>query len=317
MKLKKQTVLQTLLYTYQLILIDNCKKFIDIINPEIVVFVKSEIWPNYLNEIKKRNIKSILICAIYNTSQMKYSILKKAVLKFDYIFTQDEKSKELFELLGHNNVFNCGDTRFDRVSLSKNLNEDVDYIKEFLSEKDCVIAGSTWGNDHEILTSYINHSKSDLKYIIAPHEINKEEINNLKSFINKKTVLFSELNNENIKTASVIIVDNIGTLSKLYKYASLAYIGGGFNGEGKLHNTLEAAVFSLPIIIGKYYSKFPEAVSMIGIGGMFSVNNAESLKNKIDELIGDKEKLQKTGALNSSFINSKIGATQCILANLK
>ena len=210
-----------------------------------------------------------------------------------------------------------GDTRFDRVSLSKNLNEDVDYIKEFLSEKDCLIAGSTWGNDHEILTSYINHSKSNLKFIIAPHEINKEEINNLKSFINKKTILFSELNNENIKTASVIIVDNIGTLSKLYKYASLAYIGGGFNGEGKLHNTLEAAVFSLPIIIGKYYSKFPEAVSMIKGGGMFSVNNAESLKNKIDELIGDKEKLQKTGALNSSFINSKIGATQCILANLK
>ena len=137
-------------------------------------------------------------------------------------------------------------------------------LREFLSEKECVIAGSTWGNDHEILTSYINHSKSDLKYILAPHEINKEEINNLKSFINKKTVLFSELNNENIKLASVIIVDNIGTLSKLYKYASLAYIGGGFNGEGKLHNTLEAAVFGLPIIIGKYYSKFPEAVSMIG-----------------------------------------------------
>jgi 3-deoxy-D-manno-octulosonic-acid transferase len=248
---------------------------------------------------------------------MKYGLLKKAVLKFDYIFTQDEKSKDLFKSIGHNNVFNSGDTRFDRVSLSKNLNEDVDYINEYLSKKDCLIAGSTWGKDHEILTSYINHSKSNLKFIIAPHEINKEEINNLKSFINKKTILFSELNNENIKNASVIIVDNIGTLSKLYKYASLAYIGGGFNGEGKLHNTLEAAVFSLPIIIGKYYSKFPEALSMIKGGGMFSVNNAESLKNKIDELIRDKEKLQKTGALNSSFINSKIGATQSILANLK
>ena len=296
---------------------DNCKKFLDLINPEIVVFIKSEIWPNYLNEIKKRNIKSILVCAIYNSSQMKYGLLKKAVLKFDYIFTQDEKSKDLFKSIGHNNVFNSGDTRFDRVCLSKTLNEDVDYIKKFLSEKDCLIAGSTWGKDHEIITNYINHSKSDLKYIIAPHEINKYEIINLKSFINKKTILLSELNNENIKTASVIIVDNIGTLSKLYKYASLAYIGGGFNGEGKLHNTLEAAVFGLPIIIGKYYSKFPEAVSMIKGGGMFSVNNAESLKNKIDELIRDKEKIQKTGALNSSFINSKIGATQYILTNLK
>ena len=295
----------------------NCKKFLDLINPELVVFVKSEIWPNYLNEIKKRNIKSVLVCAIYNSSQMKYSMLKKAVLKFDYIFTQDEKSKDFFKSIGHNNVFNSGDTRFDRVSMSKNLNEDVDYIKEFLSEKDCLIAGSTWGKDHEILTSYINHSKSDLKYIIAPHEINNEEINNLKSFINKKTVLFSELNNENVKTASVIIIDNIGTLSKLYKYASLAYIGGGFNGEGKLHNTLEAAVFSLPIIIGKYYSKFPEAVSMIDNGGMFSVNDAETLKNKIDYLMESKENIERLGNLNSSFIKNKIGATQSILANLK
>ena len=295
----------------------NCKKFLDLINPEIVVFVKSEIWPNYLNEIQKRKIKSLLICAMYSTSQMKYSILKKAVLKFDYIFTQDEKSKDLFKSIGHNNVINSGDTRFDRVSLSKNLNEDVDYIKEFLSEKECLIAGSSWGYDHEMIVNYINTSNSELKYIIAPHEIHREEIETLKSSINKKTVLFSELNNENIKTASVIIVDNIGTLSKLYKYATLAYIGGGFNGEGKLHNTLEAAVFGLPIIIGKYYGKFPEAVSMIGNGGMFSVNNAESLKNKIDELIRDKEKLQKTGALNSSFIKKKIGATQSILTNLK
>ena len=128
---------------------DNCEKFLDLIKPEIVVFIKSEIWPNYLNEIKKRNIKSILVCAIYNSSQMKYGLLKKAVLKFDYIFTQDEKSKDLFKSIGHNNVFNSGDTRFDRVSLSKNLNEDVDYINEYLSKKDCLIAGSTWGTKAE------------------------------------------------------------------------------------------------------------------------------------------------------------------------
>ena len=125
--------------------INNSREFLNLIKPEMVVFVKSEIWPNYLNEIEKRKIKSLLICAMYSTSQMKYSILKKAVLKFDYIFTQDEKSKDLFKSIGHNNVINSGDTRFDRVSLSKNLNEDVDYIKEFLSEKDCLIAGSSWG----------------------------------------------------------------------------------------------------------------------------------------------------------------------------
>ncbi|MDC1492992.1 3-deoxy-D-manno-octulosonic acid transferase, partial [Flavobacteriaceae bacterium] len=224
--------------------------------------------------------------------------------------------KKLFKSLGHNNVVNSGDTRFDRVSLSKNLNEDVDYIKEFLIEKDCLIAGSTWANDHEILTNFINHSNSQLNYIIAPHEIHKEEINNLRSSIDRKTILFSELNNENIKSASVIIVDNIGTLSKLYKYATIAYIGGGFNGEGKLHNTLEAAVFSLPIIIGKYYSKFPEAISMIDNGGMFSINNAATLKNKIDDLMESKENMKKAGSLNSNYIKNKIGATQTILTHL-
>ena len=297
--------------------INNSREFLNLIKPEMVVFVKSEIWPNYLNEIEKRKIKSLLICAVYSPSQMKYSILKKAVLKFDYIFTQDEKSKDLFKSIGHNNVINSGDTRFDRVSLSKNLNEDVDYIKEFLSEKDCLIAGSSWGDDHKMIVNYINTSNSELKYIIAPHEIHREEIETLKSSIKKNTILFSELNNENIKTASVIIVDNIGTLSKLYKYASLAYIGGGFNGEGKLHNTLEAAVFGLPIIIGKYYSKFPEAISMIKGGGMFSVNNAATLKNKINELMESKENMKKVGNLNSSFIKNKIGATNSILANLK
>jgi len=315
-EVKKESSIADVVVYLPLDSISNCKRFLDLTSPEITVFVKSEIWPNYLNEIKKRNIKSILVCALYNPSQMKYSILKKAVLKFDYIFTQDEKSKELFELLGHNNVVKSGDTRFDRVSLSKNLNEDVDYIKEFLSEKDCLIAGSTWGNDHEILTNFINHSNSQLKYIIAPHEIHKEEINNLRSSIDRKTILFSELNNENIKSASVIIVDNIGTLSKLYKYATIAYIGGGFNGEGKLHNTLEAAVFSLPIIIGKYYSKFPEAISMIDNGGMFSINNAATLKNKIDDLMESKENMKKAGSLNSNYIKNKIGATQTILTHL-
>ena len=295
----------------------NCKKFLDLANPELAVFVKSEIWPNYLNEIKKRKIKSILICAVYSPSQMKFNLLQRAVLKFEYIFTQDEKSKELFKSIGHNNVICAGDTRYDRVSLSKNLNEDVKHIKEFVNNNDCLIAGSTWKNDEEIIVGYINHSKTDLKYIIAPHEINKEQIEALKLSINKNTILFSELNNENINSATVIIVDNIGTLSKLYKYASLAYIGGGFNGEGKLHNALEAAVFSLPIIIGKYYSKFPEAVSMINNGGMFSVNNGATLKNKIDELMESKENMKKLGSLNSSFIKNKIGATNSILANLK
>ena len=314
---KKDSSIGDLVVYLPLDTINNSREFLNLIKPEIVVFVKSEIWPHYLNEIEKRKIKSLLICAVYSPSQMKYSILKKAVLKFDYIFTQDEKSKDLFKSIGHNNVICAGDTRYDRVSLSKNLNEDVKHIKEFVNNNDCLIAGSTWKNDEEIIVGYINHSKTDLKYIIAPHEINKEQIEALKLSINKNTILFSELNNENINSATVIIVDNIGTLSKLYKYASLAYIGGGFNGEGKLHNALEAAVFSLPIIIGKYYSKFPEAVSMINNGGMFSVNNAATLKNKINELMESKENMKKVGNLNSSFIKNKIGATNSILANLK
>ena len=314
---KKDSSIGDLVVYLPLDTINNSREFLNLIKPEMVVFVKSEIWPNYLNEIEKRKIKSLLICAVSSPSQMRFNLLKKSVLKFNYIFTQDEKSKEFFKSIGHNNVICAGDTRYDRVSLSKNLNEDVKHIKDFVKNNDCLICGSTWKNDEEIIIDYINHSKKDLKYIIAPHEINKEQINNLKSLIDKECVLFSKMNTDNIKSASVVIVDNIGNLSKLYKYASLAYIGGGFNGEGKLHNSLEAAVFSLPIIIGKYYSKFPEAVSMISNGGMFSINNAETLKNKIDYLIESKENIKKLGFLNSDFIKNKIGATNIILEHVK
>ena len=295
----------------------NCTIFLDLVRPNLAVFVKSEIWPNYLNEIEKRKIKSILICAVYNHSQMRFNLLQRAILKFDCVFTQDEKSTKLFKSIGHNNVICSGDTRYDRVSLSKNLDEEVKYIKEFTNNNNCLIAGSTWMNDEKIIVDYINNSDSDLKYIIAPHEINEGQINNLKSAINKKTILFSEMNKVNVKSATVIIVNNIGNLSKLYKYASLAYIGGGFNGEGKLHNSLEAAVFGLPIVIGQYYSKFPEAISMINNGGMFSVKNSSSLKNIINTLIESNKNLLKVGALNSNFIKNKIGATSTILEHLK
>lgn len=296
--------------------LSNCRKFINLINPVLVVFVKSEIWPNYLEEIKKRNLKSILVSAIFNPSQFNYTILKKAVTKFDYIFTQDENSKSRFESIGHKNVINAGDTRYDRVLLSKKSNEDIDYIESFLNNSNCLVVGSSWEKDHQIIVEHINNSKINFKYIIAPHEINLDKIKDLQKKIKLKSILFSKISNKNIKTAQVIIIDNIGILSKLYKYATIAYVGGGFNGEGKLHNTLEPAVFGVPIIIGKCFNKFPEAVGMIKNGGMFSISNYREFELTITQLIKEKN-LLKTGSLNSNFINNKIGATELILQHLK
>ena len=315
-EVKKKSSIADIVVYLPLDKLSNCKKFINLINPILVVFVKSEIWPNYLKEIKDRNIKSILVSAIFNPSHLNYTILKKAAAKFDYIFTQDEDSKSRFESIGHKNVVNAGDTRYDRVLLAKKSNEDIGYIESFLNDTNCLVVGSSWEKDHEIIVKHINNSKINFKYIIAPHEINVDKIKELQKNIKPKSILFSNISKENIKSAKVIIIDNIGILSKLYKYATIAYVGGGFNGEGKLHNTLEPAVFGVPIIIGKYFNKFPEAIGMINIGGMFSISNYREFELTITHLNKEKN-LLKTGLINSNFINNKVGATELILQHLK
>ena len=292
----------------------NAKKFITTIKPKLVVFVKNEIWPNYIKYIKKYNIKSAMICGVFREDQLKFlwpfNFLANSILKFDYVLVQNEKSKHIIQNLGHNNTYLCGDTRFDRAYETMNQDESIEFIEEFKGNKLCLVAGSIWEEDEKILVNYINTCKQDLKFILVPHEINKQKISKLRDSISQPSKLYSEFSKKN--NSNVLIIDNVGILARLYKYADITYIGGGMGASG-LHNTLEPAAFGIPIIIGKNFSKFSEAKQMISRGGMFSVKNDHEFKDHVDNLAENKLAANEIGLINSNFILENKGATKKIM----
>ena len=232
----------------------NTKRFLNLVNPELSIFVKYDIWPNILNELKTRNLHAILISALYqkNQSYFKFygAILRKGLFAFKHIFTQNITSKELLESIGYQHVTIAGDTKFDRVSDQLKQNNTLDFIEAFKQDKLCVVAGSTWPEDETLLINYINSEITEhIKFIVAPHNMKTNQIQRLQENLNVKTVLYSEKDTQDYENAQVFIIDTIGLLSKIYGYADIAYVGGAMGSTG-LHNTLEAAVFRVLIIIG-------------------------------------------------------------------
>ncbi len=299
----------------------HAKRFLNIINPELIVFVKYDIWPNFLNEVKNRKLRAILISASFRENQSFFKFygtqLRHALFAFEHIFTQNEKSKKLLESINYNKVTVSSDTRFDRVSSQLETDNTLDFIARFKDNKLCVVAGSTWPEDDTLFINYINsESSKNIKFIIAPHNIKTNQITNLKEKLNTKTVLFSEKEDENLEKAQVFIVNTIGLLSKIYSYADIAYVGGAFGKTG-LHNTLEPAVFGIPIIIGKNHSKFPEAKAMIDNFGMFDVSNQQEFNTILNALILNKEKRLDSGRKNSDYIKQNKGAVSQILHYLQ
>ncbi|MEC3905706.1 glycosyltransferase N-terminal domain-containing protein [Tamlana sp. 2201CG12-4] len=299
----------------------NAKKFIDLVNPELTIFVKYDIWPNFLKQLKQKQLKAILISAAFRKGQSFFkfygSQLRKALFTFDHIFTQNEISKTLLQSINYEQVTVSGDTRFDRVSSQLNVDNRLDFIEQFKDNKLCIVAGSTWPEDEALLINFINKiSSNTVKFIIAPHNIKPNQIKYLQEKIQLKTILFSEKENKSLPEAQVFIVDTIGILSKIYNYADIAYVGGALGNTG-LHNTLEPAVFGIPIIIGNTYDKFPEAQAMINKGGMFSISNQKSFNTVLNELIENKDKRLESGSKNEAYIKENKGAVIQILDYLR
>ena len=298
----------------------NAKQFIKLVNPELTVFVKYEIWPNYLNEIKNKGLRAVLISAVFRKDQSFFkwygTQTKQALFAFEHIFTQNEASKNLLESIGYKNATVSGDTRFDRVLNQLQIDNTLDFIETFKHDKLCIVIGSSWPEDEAILVPYINQCKHDVKFIIAPHNIKAKQIEGLKQSLQKETVLFSNKENYNLKDSQVFIVDTIGFLSKIYSYANIAYVGGAMGTTG-LHNILEPAVFGVPIIIGSNHKKFPEAQAMIDHSNVFSVNDYTSLKNKLDLLIDNKTVREETGEKSFNFVKEKEGAVIQIVKFLR
>lgn len=299
----------------------NAKQFIELTNPELVFFIKYEYWPNYLNELKKRNIKTYLISGILRENQAFFKwyggFYRKSLDAFDFFFVQNESSKQLLQSLGHQNVLVSGDTRFDRVSTILEKNNTLDFIAEFKDNKITVVVGSSWPKDEEIIAQYINqYSNENVKFIIAPHNIKAEQIANLKTLITKPTVLFSEKENQSLSDQQVFIIDTIGILTKIYSYADIAYVGGGFGNPG-VHNILEPATFGIPIVIGPNYSHFAEATALVKLEGCVSIANNKDLLETFDDLIYKPDIRFQKGAICRQFVQQNKGATAIILNHLQ
>lgn len=299
----------------------NAKKFLDLVHPKLVVFVKYEFWPNILKELKKRSIKTMLVSGIFRESQPFFKWyggwMRKSLKAFEHFFVQDEKSKTLLNTIKFLNVTVSGDTRFDRVFEITKQDNTLSFIDEFINNKYTLVAGSTWKEDEDLLVNYINKGASENeKFIIAPHNINSVAIEKLKSSITKKTVLFSEIKNQHLANYQVFIIDTVGILTKIYSYANVAYVGGGYTKSG-VHNVLEPATFGIPIIIGPNYYKFNEAIDLVKEGACFSIDDSGKLSVLLEKLFRVKKERETLGNKALKYVIDRTGATTKILYYLK
>ncbi|MGG7033784.1 MAG: 3-deoxy-D-manno-octulosonic acid transferase [Flavobacterium sp.] len=293
----------------------NAEKFLKLAHPEMVFFIKYEFWPNYLNELKNKNIKTYLISGIFREKQAFFKwyggFYRNALKTFDYFFVQNDESKQLLQNIGFYNVKVSGDTRFDRVVTILEKDNSLDFIENFINNQITIVVGSSWPKDENLLVNYINNS-NNLKFIIAPHNIKVEQISNLKSQITKSTILFSEKENKNLSDYDVFIIDTVGILTKIYSYADIAYVGGGFGNPG-VHNILEPATFGIPIVIGPNFSHFAEATALVNMEGCIPVSNQKELNETFDNLIQNEDIRYEKGHICSTFVQMNKGATKMIM----
>lgn len=288
----------------------NAERFLEIIQPKMAFFIKYDFWPNFLNELKNKNIRTFLVSGVFRKDQLFFKNYGKWMASslgaFEYFFVQNEESKDLLESIGYKNVSISGDTRFDRVAAQIQANNKIKFIEEFKNDRMLVVCGSTWPDDEQLMLKFIN-SSVNIKFIIAPHEIKAEKIRNLENSLKVPTVKYSDQKGKDLSRYSVLIMDTIGLLGRAYSYADIAYVGGAAGKTG-LHNILEPATFGIPIIIGENFSKFPEAERLRQLAGLYSVKNSEEFSAILTKLYTNSEFRQKTGMIAGHFINSNTGA---------
>lgn len=298
----------------------NARRFLDIARPVMSFFVKYEFWPNYLNELKKRKHRTFLLSGIFREQQAFFKSYGKWMVSslnaFEYFFLQDESSSKSLSQLGFSNQLVAGDTRFDRVSKQLTINNKLDFVEVFIDNSLCVVCGSTWPEGDTVITSFINDNNRMAKYIIAPHEIRADKIARLKQRLDVKTVLYSEKEGKDLKNYDVLILDTIGLLSKVYNYADVAYVGGALGNTG-LHNILEPATFNIPIITGNHIDKFPEAIRLKELAGLFIIKNDSEFNQILSNLLLDSKFRTQAGAITGRFVSSNTGATQSVIEYLE
>lgn len=295
----------------------NVRRFLDLAHPEVAIFMKSEFWLNMLSELNRRGVRTYLASAIFRRNSVFFKpygwLWRRALNDFSAIFVQDENSRELLGSLGIDRVVVAGDTRFDRVLTISASVREIPVVKVFKGESRLFVAGSTWGADEELLLPLINENP-DIKFVVAPHEMEESRINRFMQRVKGGAVRYTVCRTEVNADAQVLILDVVGILASVYKYADWAYIGGGF-GAG-IHNTLEAATFGVPIAFGLRYKKFKEAVDMVALGAACSVADAEALKGWFNPLRDDAEHLAEVGNMARDYTLKNCGATDKITKSI-
>lgn len=293
----------------------NAWHFINTIKPDLVLIVKYEFWYNYLNQLRKRNIPTYLVSGIFRPSQYFFRwygwYARKMFSVFTHIFVQDETSRDLLRGIGFESCTVTGDTRFDRVGQIVSAAKELPAIDSFRGNEPLFVAGSSWDADEDIIIRYINEHPGTMKWLFAPHLIDESHLARIERKLKIPYVRYSMFD-DNGNGSRVMIVDNIGMLSSIYRYASIAAVGGGF-GKG-IHNILEPACWGIPVLFGPNHQNFREAVDLISLGGASAFNDFDDFASIVDKYMTDKEVIRKAGKISSSYVAGNQGATEKVLS---
>lgn len=292
----------------------HCRRFVRLVKPSIAIIIKYEFWPNLIKELSRQNIPIISVSSIFRESQPYFKFYggwyRQTLKQVDHFFVQNAKSVALLKTIGLRNVTLAGDTRFDRVYGITQSGQENSIAKRFKNDKSCWVIGSCWPEDFEILSHFINEDNGNSKFIIAPHEMEEGFIDDIIKSLIVKAVRYSQ-SDARFEDYSVLVIDNIGMLSFLYRYGEFAYVGGGL-GKG-LHNILEAACFGVPIFFGnKNYQKFQEAVDLIDQGGGFAVGDFVELKSCY-ERVSEPGNYQVACNASKNYVEMNLGATRKVM----
>jgi 3-deoxy-D-manno-octulosonic-acid transferase len=297
----------------------NAAKFLSITKPEIALFVKYEVWPGFYRQMAREKIPIYLISAIFRKRQAYFKwyggLLRRALKRVTHFYVQDNRSAKRLRSLGITAVTVSGDTRFDRVLEIQQRAKPLPFMETFKGTRQCLVAGSSWPVDHRLIAPYINEAPQGQCFVIAPHKIDAATLEELETLIEKKTIRYSNRENGDLKNADVLILDTIGLLSRTYPYAEIAYVGGGF--VTGLHNTLEPAVYGIPILIGPGFHGFLEAEDLVREGGIWVVQNSRDFGEEAGALFDAPGRRAEMGKINAQYIRAHQGASDTILQGVR
>lgn len=293
----------------------SANRFLDVVNPSYAIFIKYEFWMNFIVGLKRRKIPTYIVSAIFRPSQVFFKWYgfwyRKVLHCFSHLFVQNQTSLDLLSSIGVKNVSLTGDTRFDRVADIAAKSKELPIVSAFAQGSKVIVAGSSWPKDEDILCDYFNNHP-DLKMILAPHEIHQAHLDSIVSKLKRPYVFYKDVDEAAAAKADCLIINCFGLLSSIYKYGEVAYIGGGF-GVG-IHNTLEAAVYGMPVLFGPNYERFQEAVDMVKRGGAFSIQSADEYNKLMDSLLAENSPLLKSASAQAAdYVNENRGATERIV----